>query len=89
MKPLHADDPVGTQAFKATPYADAVGYSLLVASSARCTPQQRQEAMVRLAKTWPILCREMTALLDMAPRSTQAANEVMGKVADFLEARGQ
>jgi hypothetical protein len=84
---LHATDRVGQQALKVIPYASGVAYDLLVVRSGKCSAEQRQEAMVRLAASWPLLCREITTLLELAPRSAQQGQAIYERTQDFMEAR--
>lgn len=80
---IHAQDPVGQQAFKASQFASGVSWDLLTLSSPTCSGEDRQNAAKRLFTAWPSLCREMALLAERAPRSAAEGQRLHDQIQDL------
>lgn len=82
---LHAPDPMGKAAFKASQMFHRFGEHLLVASSPSASREERAEAALRAFSAWPKICRAMAALEDAAPNAARAGRDADAKTQDFIE----
>lgn len=87
MTQIHAPDRMGKAAHHAALIVAGMPMDLLAASSPNCTREQRAEALVRVFKAWPKICRAMADLQAAAPFANQIGLDEDAKLLDFIERR--
>lgn len=77
---------ITTTATEAAYVAQRMAVNLLAATSSKVATDDRVTAMTEAFRAWPVLCRRMALLEDMAPRTSDAGRDADEELMRRLQA---